>query len=244
MKSRKKVSVCLATYNGEDFIEKQILSILPQLNSDDELIISDDYSNDSTIEKINSINDSRIKVIYNSSEKGYVSNFENALKNAHGEVIFLSDQDDIWFENKVETMMAYLENHHLVISDSNIIDNNGIELYKSFFVIRKIKRSLLGNFIKFSFLGCSFAFRSEVLKELLPFPKNRLLCTHDNWIFLYISTFFSFHIIEEPLFSYRRHSSNTSSGGVNSSTSISFKIRYRVYLILNLLIYRLRATFK
>ena len=91
----KKISVAMATYNGEKYIKKQIESILINLNKDDELIISDDGSKDKTLDIIKSIKDKRIKII-SGPKQGVIKNFENALNNCTGEYIFLSDQDDIW----------------------------------------------------------------------------------------------------------------------------------------------------
>ena len=95
-------SVCIATYNGEKFIEEQIRSILLQLDSHDEIVISDDHSTDKTIQIIKSINDDRIKIIYNKNNKGYTNNFENAISKASGDFIYLSDQDDVWKPTKVK----------------------------------------------------------------------------------------------------------------------------------------------
>ncbi len=75
-----KISVCLATYNGEKYIKEQLNSILSQLGNDDEIIISDDHSTDNTIEIIKSLEDDRIKIFVNNLEKGYSKNFENAIK--------------------------------------------------------------------------------------------------------------------------------------------------------------------
>ena len=97
-----KISVCIATYNGERYIREQLDSILSQLSLDDEVIISDDGSKDSTIEIISSYLDSRIKVFKNNGKHGYVGNFENALNHSSGDFIFLSDQDDIWELQKIE----------------------------------------------------------------------------------------------------------------------------------------------
>ena len=90
------ISVCIATYNGEKYIEEQIASILPQLKENDEIIISDDYSTDNTIQVLTKINSKKIKIFKNQGEKGYTSNFENAIKQAKGNYIFLCDQDDVW----------------------------------------------------------------------------------------------------------------------------------------------------
>ena len=114
------ISVCMATYNGERYIKRQIDSILYQLGEDDELIISDDGSTDRTLEIIKKYNDSRIK-IYEHIKKAELSkvkklrnfyyatsNFENALIHSRGEYIFLADQDDIWESEKVTSTSSCL----------------------------------------------------------------------------------------------------------------------------------------
>ena len=111
------ISVCMATFNGEKYIKEQIQSILNQLSLDDEVIISDDGSSDKTLEVINHINDKRIKVFTNTHKHGFTHNFENALNHANGEYIFLSDQDDIWAEEKVNKVMESLIYNDLVIHD-------------------------------------------------------------------------------------------------------------------------------
>ncbi|MEK5777350.1 glycosyltransferase, partial [Acinetobacter nosocomialis] len=103
--SDNMISVCLATYNGEKYIVEQLTSILSQLSPTDEVIISDDHSTDETLLLIKSLNDPRIKIITNELGKGYTKNFENAINHSSGDYIFLSDQDDVWVENKVELMM-------------------------------------------------------------------------------------------------------------------------------------------
>ena len=90
------VSVCIATYNGAGFIKEQLDSILMQIPATAEVLIGDDGSVDETISIVEGFNDPRIRVIRNSSNLGYVRNFENLIENARGDYIFLSDQDDIW----------------------------------------------------------------------------------------------------------------------------------------------------
>ena len=89
------ISVCMATYNGEKYIQEQIDSILCQLSKDDELVISDDHSTDATCDIIKSYNDRRIKLFLNELAKGVTHNFENALLHSKGDIIFLADQDDV-----------------------------------------------------------------------------------------------------------------------------------------------------
>jgi len=230
----KKISVCMATYNGEKYIKEQIQSILVQLSDQDELIISDDNSNDRSISVINEISDSRIKLFFN-NEKGYTSNFENALKQVTGDIVFISDQDDIWAPNKVSVCLEELKFSDLVVSDCRLIDGTNEIISDSYFELRNVKKSSWGNLIKFSYLGCCLAFRSEILKKALPFPSNRQLCTHDNWLFLVGSFLFKHKVLDDKLIYYRRHDGNVSSGGLFSVTSGWFKIKYRMYLCLFLL---------
>jgi glycosyltransferase involved in cell wall biosynthesis len=229
------ISVCIATYNGEKFIKEQIESILPQLDSSDEIIISDDKSIDSTINIINEFNDKRIKVIFNKLERGYTNNFENALKHVSGDIIFLSDQDDIWRPNKVERCLEELKFYDIVVSDASIINSENEIISESYFNLRSPRKTFLGNIVKFSFLGCCLAFRSNILKKALPFPVKSKLCTHDNWLFLVGSCFFKYKILDEKLIFYRRHDGNVSTGGLISTTTIWFKIKYRFFLCLYLI---------
>lgn len=223
----KKISVCMATYNGGKYIKQQIDSILIQLSENDELIISDDNSTDNTIDVVKGISDSRIKLFFN-KEKGYTSNFENALNKVTGDIIFLSDQDDIWVSNKVEICLEELKSYDFIVSDCKLINNKNEIISDSYFELRNIKKTGLGNLLKFSFLGCCLAFRSDILKKALPFPSDRKLCTHDNWLFLVGAFFFRYKVLNDKLIHYRRHNENIST--LISKTPLGFKIKYRMYL--------------
>lgn len=233
--TRPSVSVCIATYNGEKFLEQQIRSITTQLNDNDEIIVSDDCSNDSTLEIINSLNDSRIKVFINNGEHGYTSNFENALNHANNDIIFLADQDDIWKKTKISEVLRNLKYADLLVHDANLIDENNVAFSDSYYNLRRIKKSIIGNIVKFGYLGCCIAFRRKILDKALPFPKNHKLATHDNWLFLVGIVFYKYIILDEKLISYRRHSGNVSTGQNRGTTSLIFKIKYRLYLIFNLI---------
>lgn len=223
------ISVCMATYNGEKYIKEQLISILAQLGEKDEIIISDDHSTDTTLKIIEQLSDSRILVFFN-TEKGYTSNFENALRQVRGDIIFISDQDDIWNPRKVEVCLEALQSVDFVVSDCQLINSQNETISLSYFELRKVKRSSWGNLIKFGYLGCCMAFRSELLKKALPFPSNRELCTHDNWLFIVGSFLYRHKVLDERLIYYRRHDGNVSTGGLISLTSNWFKIKYRIYL--------------
>lgn len=125
------ISVCIATHNGAHYIKEQIGSILCQLGINDEIIISDDGSTDNTIDILLAFNDKRIKIhFYKQPVKSkhshtYVCrNFENALRYAKGEYIFLADQDDWWMPNKVEKCLEDLIKHTLVVHQAEICNED------------------------------------------------------------------------------------------------------------------------
>ena len=128
--NRKKVSVCMASYNGALYIKQQIESILSQLGQEDEVIIVDDCSMDSTREVISSIYDNRIKLYQNTSNKGVVKTFEEAVRLAENEYIFLADQDDVWTVNRMEEMLRVIQNYPFMLVTGNFIsiDRQGKEL--------------------------------------------------------------------------------------------------------------------
>lgn len=225
----------MATFNGAKYVKEQLNSILVLLDADDEVIVSDDGSLDNTVEIINSFCDNRIRVVYNSNEHGYSSNFENALSFALGDYIILSDQDDVWTSSKLKILLSYLTIYDFVVSDAILINDIGEVIADSFYNQRRPFRSLFGNIYKFGYLGCCMAFNRNVLNKALPFPANRRYCTHDNWLLLVGATFFKYKIIDDKLIYYRRHKSNISNGGLKDETSFKFKIFYRLYLIKSIL---------
>lgn len=226
------ISVCMATFNGQLYIKEQLESILKQISPEDEIIISDDGSTDDTIGVIRSFQSPIIHIYTNEGEHGYTPNFENALRHAKGDYIFICDQDDIWREDKVKKMVGCLQKYDLVISDAKVVDHTGKNVIKdSFFSLRKSRQGLINNLIRYSYLGCCTAFNKKILDKALPFPKNHSYCTHDNWLCIVGMSFFKAKVIDDKLISYRRHKGNTSSGGVEDRTTFFFKINYRIYLI-------------
>lgn len=229
------ISVCIATFNGEKYIKEQLSSILKQLNNSDEVIISDDHSTDNTLEAIQSFNDSRIKIFLNDKEKGYTRNFENALEKASGDIIFLSDQDDVWMDDKVKKSLRLLEENDFVLSDAQVVDNDLKTLAKSNFELRNVQHGFLNNFIRCRYLGACYVFNKKVLEKSLPFPKNSGYIPHDYWIYMIAISNFRVGVIHEPLIQYRRHNLNTSSGGDKSSNSLFKKVKIRAYLLFSML---------
>lgn len=227
------ISVCIATYNGEKFISQQLVSILSQLADNDEIIISDDGSKDNTINIINSFKDNRITLVVNSGNHGYTPNFMNALKNAKGDYIFLSDQDDVWLPNKVDICVEYLKTNDAVFHDAFVVDSNNNIIQDSLTYTRPSYSSLIGNLYKMGHLGCCTAFRRKIIDYAIPFPSNYDLCSHDDWLVEMSCAFGKVANIKDKLIYYRRHGNNTSV--LHSNINFYSKISYRLYIIASLL---------
>ncbi len=225
------ISVCLACYNGGNYITEQLKSILHQLSSEDEVIVSDDGSKDDTIGVVTALGDKRIKIYRNEGQHGYTGNFENALSKANGDVIILSDQDDVWADNKVNKILFDLHSNDFVVSDAIIVDQNLKTLSKSFFELRRPYFNKWGDWLKCGYLGCCMAFNRKVLNRALPFPTNHNLCAHDYWLMLIGAFFFKVEYEKEPLVLYRRHGNNVSDAGMSRGAPLLEKIFYRLYVL-------------
>jgi glycosyltransferase involved in cell wall biosynthesis len=240
------ISVCIATYNGEKYIKEQLDSILIQIGLNDEVIISDDCSTDKTLDIIKLINDKRIVLLESKTKfKNHNFNFENALKKATGDIIFMADQDDIWKLNKVERVLEIFnnENVNLVISDCILVDANKKTISNSYFNIRNSGKGLLKNFYKNSYVGCCMAFNKKVLNSSLPFPKNTF--SHDTWIGLIAELVGNTFFLNEPLVYFRRHGENFSTH-LNGDSFLNNKSAYSTlesvflrYKLLVMIIFRI-----
>lgn len=229
------ISVCMATYNGEKYIGEQLASILKQLGPDDEVIISDDGSKDKTKVLVDSFEDNRIRYYKNRNKHGFTHNFENALLLAHGDYIFLSDQDDIWMDNKVSTVMKALEKADFVTHDCITVDSNWKIISESRFKDFNMNSGFLNHLIKSRFLGCCMAFNRQLLDFAIPFPENDFLVEHDIWLAAVAFLYFKTVLIQQPLIYYRRHSNNVSGGGFTEGYSLKIKLKKRCYRLLKLL---------
>ena len=227
------ISVCVATYNGEKFIREQIDSILCQLSSDDEIIVSDDGSTDGTIVIINCIGDKRIRIIEGPRKHSPTFNFENALKEAKGDYIFLADQDDVWKTNKVEVCMKWLQKYDCVVSDAEVTDSNLNPLYPSLYAIMQVRQGHIYNTVwKNGYTGCCMAFRRNILEASLPFPKD--IPMHDIWIGNVAAYKYNVKFISEKLVLFRRHEDTISCNGKGSKYSIWQQMKFRWSIIKNI----------
>jgi glycosyltransferase involved in cell wall biosynthesis len=237
LNSRPKVSVCMAAYQGERYIVLQLCSIIEQLSAQDEVIIVDDGSTDRTCDAIASIGDPRVLLIQNHENQGVLRAFETALSRSSGEIVFLSDQDDLWLPKKVETVLdAFVRDPDvmLVVSDATLIDEEGAKIGDSFYAQRgKFRAGLWSNVLIGKFHGCTMAFRSALLRRALPFPPGRLV-HHDTWIGCMNALVGGrTRYIAEPLVAYRRHSTNVT-GRIKLSNYT--RLRMRSQMLLGLLV--------
>jgi glycosyltransferase involved in cell wall biosynthesis len=210
------ISVCLASYNGAKFIELQLESIIKQLHDDDEIIIVDDCSSDNTLEVIRSMNDERIKMFLNEINRGHVFSFGRAISLATKDIIFMSDQDDIWIGGRVALMKSKLLNSDamLVSSNSNFVDSKGDKIDFNVDGVRpEFSDKNLSNIIdvfkgKGNYYGCAMAFKKELKKLILPIPNY--VESHDLWIAMAANMAKSnLHCIEATL-NRRVHGANAS----------------------------------
>lgn len=170
---KKKISVAMATYNGEKFILKQLQSIYDQSDKPFEVIISDDGSSDATVEIVQKfIRDHRLlnwQLINNSGEHGASNNFVNAIGHCEGDIVFLCDQDDVWLPNKIKEISGLFEDEYsCVISSMKYIDSkNTILPIKTAFTSSQDHVVTLDELLAVcSYLGMTAAFRRTVFENI------------------------------------------------------------------------------
>jgi glycosyltransferase involved in cell wall biosynthesis len=232
-----KVSVCLAAYNGSLYILEQVDSILKQLDANDELIIVDDASSDSTLMIIESLRDPRIKIIKNIRNIGHVKSFEKALIIARNDYIFLSDQDDVWLADRVKTILASFSNREGVLVTSNFSlfeAEASLNFNKKNYVSSKESKNYIGNVFKIfmgriNYYGCTMALDQKLLRLVLPFPNY--IESHDIWIALVANLMGSNLHLDEITLLRRIHDNNVT----KNNRSILLKLRSRVIFFVALI---------
>lgn len=232
-----RVSVAMATFNGNKYIEEQLMSILEQTRQPDEVIIRDDGSCDDTAEIIRIFIEknglqNKWKLIINEKNLGWQRNFYETVKQTTGDVIFFSDQDDIWLPDKIETLTKYMEEKSAgcVYGSIILIDEEGNEL--------KEKRNIHGidknpGRIPFDYrfntaivMGCRMCISREIANIYIrlkhPMPDHDCQCAR---LALFYSSMWR---IETPVMRYRIHTGNNSGierGLQEGSTTLEFRKR-------------------
>lgn len=225
----RMLSVAMAAYNGGAYIREQLTSICAQLGPGDEIIVSDDGSTDDTRSIVAAMaeSDARIRLT-DGPQKGLIRNFEHALSLCRGDIIFLSDQDDVWLPGKVEVCVSRLQEPgvRLLLHDAHITDADRKPLFESFFAWRGCREGAFNNLVKNSYIGCCMVFRRELLDIALPFPEG--LPMHDQWLGLLAEKAGQVVFLRRPLLDYRRHD-NTATTDRHGTVAQMVKNRYRLW---------------
>ncbi len=211
----------MCTYNSARFLRPQLESMEKQTFLPDEVVVCDDGSTDDTLEILEKWKETapfNVRFSKNPKNLGYTKNFERAVSLCGGDLIFLSDHDDVWFPNRVERTVEAFEADDalgLVTSDAQIIDADGVE--QGMKLREFVDRMRLKDFWMFFFpqdvrmelwTGCTMALRRREVQKALPIPAA--IACHDVWFYITMALASRVAYIPEPLIAYRLHGQNHS----------------------------------
>lgn len=221
----------MAVWNGERWVSEQVKSIFNQRNCNIQLVVSDDHSTDATLSVLKDVALNNKLTIMPPQAMRFGSannNFINLILSANvdaADYISLSDQDDIWFDNKIQRAIERIEEYHLDGYSSNVIafweDGHSVLLRKS------------GVQKKFDYLfesagpGCTFVMKKSRFLELRYWVKDNLsvlknFAVHDWFIYAYARSMgWRWYIDETPGMKYRQHTSNEIGANIGVKAAIS-----------------------
>lgn len=215
-----KVSIALATYNGEQYLREQLESYLSQQRQPDELVVCDDCSSDGTVSMLEDFAAQApfpVTIARNGVQRGAVSTFGRALAIAAGDIVFLSDQDDVWLPHKISVVLDLQQAHPekmAIMTDAAICHG---DLTRT--GLTKLGQMRSAGYPRDAFvMGCCAAVRSELLRLCLPIPDD--VRGHDNWLVSYSYGLDATLVSNEVLQLYRRHGANQSNVLPNRTTRI------------------------
>ena len=226
-----KISVALIVYNGAQYLRTQLDSIIAQTHKVDEIVVCDDASSDNTkkiLEEFKNKHPNLFFIHYNNQNIGPTKNIEKAIQACTGELILLSDQDDYWEPNKVDTVIKWFEQNpsmHGVFTNGSLM-NSKEELDNKYalwdvmsFPYKTIKNKtvlnsnlkLYINTVENAVTGAALAIRNNLpfLKQPFPIIKNLV---HDRWLAINLAETNSLGILEDKLIRYRIHSAQAIGG--------------------------------
>lgn len=210
-----KISIAMATYNGAAYLGAQLESFIAQSEQPDELVVTDDQSNDSTIEIVRAFAARApftVRFEINPTRLGSTLNFDRTLGMCTGDLIFLSDQDDVWLPEKIAELKRAAEQHpdkSCFINDAYLADSS----LRSVGVTKMQQIASAGLPQTAMVQGCCAAFRRDLLSCLLPIPPGQR--AHDNWLVQMADLLGQTVRLPDPLQFYRRHGGNASDFFVN-----------------------------
>lgn len=223
-----RVSVALCTYNGSDFIEEQLRSILDQTRAAQEIVVSDDGSTDGTPAEVERVfaawqgehpgQDVGLRLIRNPAPLGVTANFEQALAACAGELIALSDQDDVWPPERLALLAAEFASRprlQLLHTDARLVDEAGRPTGRTLLSTLGVSAAeqaaehrgrafdllLRRNIVT----GATVMLRRELVQRARPFPAAWV---HDEWLAIVAAATGEVDLLELALLDYRQHSGN------------------------------------
>lgn len=215
------ISIALCTYNGEAHLPAQWNSLLKQERPPDEVIICDDCSTDDTrllLRRLAAEAPFRVVVVENEVQLGYNKNFEKALSLCTGDLVFICDQDDYWFTQKLAVMTQYMAAHpaaQVAFCNAYVADESLNTQQESFWNRVRLddfqkQRWALGLSMEVlldgnRMMGCATVIRQGFIAKLIPFPTDIPGYIYDGWISLVGAAYNVIQLIDTPLQLYRTH---------------------------------------
>lgn len=218
------VSVAIATYNGERYLQQQLDSIYQQTYKNVEVVVTDDCSQDHTVEILERYRKKcGLKYSVNDVNLGYAKNFERAASLCSGDYIAFCDQDDIFLPEKIETLVREIGEYSLIYSDATLIDGDGAEFAQSYMRYvnfpmlagKPFKELVFSCFIR----GFQMLFTRDLLQAALPMPDR---VTHDDWFTILAAKRDGIRYLDRPLVQYRQHGRNVTGSLVQYSALREF----------------------
>jgi glycosyltransferase involved in cell wall biosynthesis len=223
-RSSGSISVALCTHNGARYLREQLESILDQTLPPTEIVLSDDASTDATVELARSIVAERgdrapaFVVLENDPALGVAANFERAVLACSGEIIALSDQDDLWAPERLAVMSAAFEDRPellLLHTDALLVDADNEPIGGTLFAALAVtarEKQLVHSRRAFEALlrrnlvtGATTLFRRSLVGTATPFPRGWV---HDEWLAMVAASLDGVDLLDEPLVRYRQHGAN------------------------------------
>jgi glycosyltransferase involved in cell wall biosynthesis len=216
-----KISIAMTTYNGARFLREQLDSLAAQTRRPDELVITDDQSDDETIAIAREFGETSlfpVRIERNPRRLGITSNFSRVLSLCSGDLVMLSDQDDAWLPHKIETIEATAKRnpaHACFVNDALLADKD----------LRPSGATKRGQILASGMspstmvMGCCTTFRRELLPIVLPIPDDPQ--GFDGWLVHFSDLLGTTLRIDTPLQLYRRHGNNASNIFVNRLEPLS-----------------------
>jgi len=218
---KSTISIALCIYNGAKQLPQLLDSLLAQTLLPDEVVACDDRSQDETVAILNDFAARApfpVRVFVNDQNLGANKNFEKAILNCSGDIVFLSDHDDVWSPNKIERTVGEFDKDHevgMVFCDAEVVDDSlqplgpnlsvstGLTLERREIIKRGNLFSILlkGNIVA----GPTMAFRARYNKVITPIPSDIPGMFQDGWISIVLSMTSKCVFLNEPLVKYRQH---------------------------------------